>query len=113
MTFIKYFKGGGGTSYKMLGNSALASVSRAALKPTQPPVQWTLGVKHGWGMTLTTHLCLVPRSRMSRSYTSSSTCLLNGGSRTAFILYLHLYYYYYHHQHYYCHHNHQYYDYYF
>jgi hypothetical protein len=31
------------------------------------------GVKHGRGMTLTTHLHLVPRSRMSRSYTSSPT----------------------------------------
>jgi hypothetical protein len=30
------------------------------------------GVKHGWGMTLTTHPHLVPRSRMSRSYTFSS-----------------------------------------
>jgi hypothetical protein len=29
------------------------------------------GAKRGWGVTLTTHPHLVPRSRMSRSYTSS------------------------------------------
>jgi hypothetical protein len=49
----------------------LASVSRPALGPTQPPVHWILGVKRGRGVTLTTHPHLVPRSRMSRSYTSS------------------------------------------
>jgi hypothetical protein len=41
------------------------------------PVQWVLGVlspgvKRGRGVTLTTHPHLVPRSRMGRSYTSSS-----------------------------------------
>jgi hypothetical protein len=29
------------------------------------------GAKRGWGVTLTTHPHLVPRSRMNRSYTSS------------------------------------------
>jgi hypothetical protein len=43
----------------------LASVSRLALGPTQPPVQWVpgvlyLGVKRSWGMMLTTHPHLVP-----------------------------------------------------
>jgi hypothetical protein len=38
----------------------LASVARPALGPTQPPVQWVLGVlslglKRGQGVTLTTH----------------------------------------------------------
>jgi hypothetical protein len=52
----------------------LASVSRPTLRPTQPPVQWvprvvSPGVKRGRGVTLTTHHHLVPRSRMSRSYT--------------------------------------------
>jgi hypothetical protein len=54
----------------------LASVSRPALRPTQPPVQWVAGVlyrglKRGRGVTLITHPLLVPRSRMSRSYISS------------------------------------------
>jgi hypothetical protein len=53
---------------------AEASVSRPALAPTQPPVQWvpailSPGVKCGRGVTLTSHPHLV--SRTSRSYTSS------------------------------------------
>jgi hypothetical protein len=48
---------------------SLASVSRPALRPTQPPVQWVPGVlspglKRGRSVTLTTHLHLVPRSKM-------------------------------------------------
>jgi hypothetical protein len=44
----------------------LASVSRPALRPIQPPVQWVYsrGLKGGRGVTLTTQLHLVPRSRM-------------------------------------------------
>jgi hypothetical protein len=54
----------------------LAPASRPALGPNQPPIQWVQGVlspgvKLGRGVTLTTHPHLVPRLRMSRSYTSS------------------------------------------
>jgi hypothetical protein len=53
----------------------LTSMSRPALGPTQPPGQWVPVVlaegKARRGVTLTTHSHLVPRSRMSRSYTSS------------------------------------------
>jgi hypothetical protein len=45
----------------------VTSVSRPALEPTQPPVQWipgvlSPGVKRGRGVTLTTHPHLMPRS---------------------------------------------------
>jgi hypothetical protein len=61
----------------------LASVSRPSLGPTQPPVKWvpgvlSLGLKRGRGVTLTTHPHLVPRSRMSRSYTSPPPKRLHG-----------------------------------
>jgi hypothetical protein len=52
--------------------SLLASASRPALGPTQPPVQWvpavlSSGVMRGRGVTLTTHPHLVPRSRTNRA----------------------------------------------
>jgi hypothetical protein len=42
--------------------------------------EWTSspGVKHGWGMTLTSYSHLVPRPRMSRSYNSSHPEHLHG-----------------------------------
>jgi hypothetical protein len=65
----------------------LFSVSRPALGPTQPPVQWvpgvlSPGVKRGWGVTMTTH----PRSRVSRSCISSLPLRLHGCSRTVLLL---------------------------
>jgi len=46
-------------------------LSRPALGPTQPPVQWvpglSRGVKSGRGVTLTPHPLLVPWSRKSRA----------------------------------------------
>jgi len=46
-------------------------LSRPALGTTQPPVQWvpglSRGVKSGRGVTLTTHLFVVPGSRKSRA----------------------------------------------
>jgi hypothetical protein len=69
----------------------LASVSRPALRPTQPPIQWvpgvlSPGVKRGRSLTLTANSHLVPRSVMSRSCTFSPPCHLHGGSGTAFAL---------------------------
>jgi hypothetical protein len=61
----------------------LASVSRPAARPTQPPIQWVLGVKRGRGVTLTYHPYLVSRSRMSRGYIFSPPWRVNGGSGTA------------------------------
>jgi hypothetical protein len=57
--------------------------SRPALGPTQPPTNgyrgfFPRGVKRGRGVTLTTHPHLVPRLRMSRSYTSSPPMCLHG-----------------------------------
>jgi hypothetical protein len=56
------------------------------------PVQWvpvvlSPGVKRGRGVTLTTHPHLVPRLRMSRSYTSTPPCATMACSRTALLFY--------------------------
>jgi hypothetical protein len=62
----------------------LASVSRPALGPTQPPVP---GVKRGRGVMLTTHPHLVPRVRMSRSYTYAPPSAFVACSGTALPFY--------------------------
>jgi hypothetical protein len=69
----------------------LTSVSRPALGSTQPPVQrvpgfLSPGLKRGQGVTLNTHPHLVPRSRMSRSYTSSPSSAFMARSGTALAL---------------------------
>jgi hypothetical protein len=56
----------------------LVTASRPALKPTQPPIQWVIGVKHSWGMTMTTHPHLVLTLRTSRSHTTSPPKCLHG-----------------------------------
>jgi hypothetical protein len=66
----------------------LTSMSRPSLGPTQPPVQWIPGVlspglNRGRGVTLTTQPHLVPKSRMSRSYTSSPPSAFVACSGTA------------------------------
>jgi hypothetical protein len=53
----------------------LASVSRSALRLTQPPIHWVPGVKRNRSVSLT----IVPRSRMSRSYMACPPCRLHGG----------------------------------
>jgi hypothetical protein len=63
--------------------SPLAYMFRQALRPTQPPVQWvpgdlSPGLKRGRGVMLTTHPHLVPRLRMSRTYTSFPPKRLRG-----------------------------------
>jgi hypothetical protein len=60
------------------GFFSLASVSRPLLGPTQPPVQLVPGTY------------LVPRSRMSRSYTSSPKRLEACGGRALALMYMYL-----------------------
>jgi hypothetical protein len=67
--------------------SPLASVSRPALRPTQPAIQrvpgsFPPGINHGRSVTVTAHPHLVPRSRISRSYIplSVSSCMACSGT---------------------------------
>jgi hypothetical protein len=70
----------------------LSSVSGPALGPTQLPVQWvpgvlSQGVKRDRGVTLTTYLHLVPRSWMSKNYSSSPPSASMACSGTALLTY--------------------------
>jgi hypothetical protein len=57
----------------------VSTESRPSLGPTQSPIQWILEALTReysfWGVKLTTHLHLMPRSRMSEQYPHSSICL--------------------------------------
>jgi hypothetical protein len=73
----------------------LASVCRPALGSTQSPVQWVPGVltprlKRDRVVTLTTRPHLVPSSRMSRGYTSSSPSAFMACSGTALPFYFNI-----------------------
>jgi hypothetical protein len=68
--------------------SSSLSVSRPTLVLTQPPVQWvpgvfSLGLKRGRGVTLTTHHHILQKSRMSRSYIPSPPSASVACRRTA------------------------------
>jgi hypothetical protein len=68
----------------------IAYAPRPALRPTQPPIQWALGVlsfgiKWGRGVTLTTNRHPVLRSKVSRSYTSSPPRTSMASSGTALL----------------------------
>jgi len=64
------------TDYRLFGpglnpsGDEIFRLSRLALGPIEPPVQWvqglSQGVKCGWGVLLTTHPLLVPWSWKSR-----------------------------------------------
>jgi hypothetical protein len=58
-----------------LGIFLFTTMSRMALGPTQPPIQWYKGLfpwgKSDWGVKLTTHLHIVLRSKNEWSYTST------------------------------------------
>jgi hypothetical protein len=76
----------------------VAFVSRLALRPTQPPIQWVPVVLSPGGKVQLGHEAdhsppsshLVPRSRISKTYTSCPPCRLHGGSGTALLSLLHL-----------------------
>jgi hypothetical protein len=68
MKWKHFLTGSGVRVLAGIGNFFFTTASRPALEPTQPSVQWvpvalSLGVKRR-GVKLTTHVHVVPRSRM-------------------------------------------------
>ena len=58
----------------------LLQLSRPALGPIQPPVQWVPGLPglNGWGVALSTHPYLPPTLEKESSYTCTHLLALNG-----------------------------------
>jgi hypothetical protein len=67
--------GGPGFYFRKDQDFSLLHSVQTALGSTQPPVQWVPGGKTAGGEKLTTHLHLVPRSRMMELYRHSPTRL--------------------------------------
>jgi hypothetical protein len=85
-------------SRRGLGIFLFTTVSRTALGPTQPPIQWvagvlSLGVERP-ARELTTHLHLVPRSRMHGAippfpqYIFMARCLVKHRDNFTFVQYV-------------------------
>jgi hypothetical protein len=70
-------------------------MSRPVLRPTQPSIQWVPGsfpgAKARPGLDADPSPHLVPRSRMSRNYISSTFCRLHGSSGTALLTEVHVF----------------------
>jgi hypothetical protein len=69
---------GGFESRQELGIFLFTTVSRLALGPTQPPIQWIPGGQSGRDVNLTTHLHLVSKSKNAWGYTSTTPIRLYG-----------------------------------
>jgi hypothetical protein len=67
-------------------DSLLLDTTRPTLGPTQPPIQWTPGVRRP-GPEADNLPLLVPMLRISGAITTLHLCALIAGTRTAYILF--------------------------
>jgi hypothetical protein len=78
----------------MLGIFLFTTVSKTALGPTQSPIQWVSGALSLGDVILTTHLHIVPKSRMRGAipplsqYVFMLWCLAKHRDNFTFYLYL-------------------------